>query len=262
MLRVTSTLKGTPIEAKDGKLGSVADHLLDDRTWKIRWLVVDTGTWLAGRKVLIHPSAIRSIDEAATGLACDLTRAQIEASPGITDDEPVSLQMENHLYDYYGWNPMWGASMFGGGAIAMPLSSPPYFGGIGQGEAATAMIDDMAEREASRDADPNLRSVAELTRYDIEASDGAIGHIQDFLVDDAAWEIRYLIVDTRNWWPGKHVLVSPFAVREISYPKREVRLDVTRDKVKDSPPWDPVDDLDLSYERRLHAHYGWPGYGF
>jgi hypothetical protein len=262
MLRVTSTLKGTAIEANDGKLGSVADLLFDDRTWKIRWLVVDTGTWLTDRKVLIHPSAVRSIDKDGANITCDLTRAQIEASPGLTTDEPVSLQMENHLYDYYGWNPMWGASMFGGGAIAMPLSSPPYFGGIGQGAAATAMVDDMVERDGNREADPNLRSIVEVSGYDTEASDGAIGHVQDFLLDDAAWDIRYLVANTRNWWPGKHVLVSPFAVREISYAHREVRLDVTREKVKGSPPWDPADEPDIDYERRLHAHYGWPGYGF
>jgi PRC-barrel domain len=261
MLRVASALKGIEIEAKDGRLGSAADFLFDDHTWKIRWLVVDTGTWISDRKVLIHPSAIKLLDEAGDLLTCDLTRAQIEASPGIANHEPVSAQMEHHLYDYYGWNPMWGASMFGGGAIATPLSSPPYFGGLGQG-AGSAVAEEMAARDANREADPHLRSIAQVKGYNILASDGAIGHLQDFLVDDAAWEIRYLIVDTKNWWPGKHVLVSPFAVREISFKTREVQLDVTREKVKGSPPWDPADEPDIAYERRLHSHYGWPGYGF
>ncbi len=263
MLRVTSALKGIAIQATDGRLGSVADFLFDDRNWKVRWLVVDTGTWLTDRKVLVHPSAIVSLDEAGRVLTCNLTRAQVEASPGIASDAPVSAQMEHHLYNYYGWNPMWGASMFGGGAIAMPLSSPPYFGGIGQGSAAAdVMAEEAIAREAGRETDPHLRSIAEVTGYNIVASDGAIGHVEDFLLDDAAWETRYLIVDTRNWWPGKHVLVSPFAVSEIRFPDREVRLNVTREKVRASPPWEPAAQLDLSYQRRLHEHYGWPGYGF
>lgn len=261
MLRVMSVLKGTEINATDGHLGSVADFLFDDRTWKIRWLVLDTGTWLTDRKVLVHPAALSFLDETGILLSCDLTRAQVEASPPIASDEPVSAQTQNHLYDYYGWNPTWGGGMFGGGAIASPLSSPPYFGGMGQDAAAT-MAEEMAARDAGREADPHLRSVAEVTGYDILASDGPIGHVQDFLVDDAAWEIRYLIVDTRNWWPGKHVLMSPFAVSEIRFPAREVQLNVTREKVKSSPPWDPTDSPGDVYQRRLHNHYGWSGYGF
>jgi PRC-barrel domain len=257
MLRVTSVLKGIEIEAKDGRLGSVADFLFDDSTWKIRWLVADTGNWLPDRKVLLHPSAITLLDKEGDLLTCDLTRAQIEASPGIANDEPVSVQMQHHLYNYYGWSPMWGASMFGGGAIAMPLSSPPYFGGIGQAT-ASAMEEEMAAREAGRQGDPHLRSIAEVTGYGIVASDGTIGHVEDFLLDDSAWDIRYVIVDTKNWWPGKHVLISPFAVREIRFESRVVQLDVTREKVKASPPWDPANRPDVTYEKRLHTHYGWP----
>lgn len=260
MLRVTSVLKGIEIDAKDGRLGSAVDFLFNDRTWKLRWLVMDTGTWMSDRKVLIHPSATKLLDEAGDLLTCDLTRAQIEASPGIASDEPVSTQMEHHLYDYYGWNPMWGARMFGNGAIAAPLAAPPYFGGIGH-DGAADIAEEVVARDEGREADPHLRSIAEVTGYGILASDGAIGHVEDFLLDDGTWEVRYLIVDTRNWWPGKHVLVSPVAVREIRFPSREVQLDVTRGKVKASPPWDPVREPDVSYQQRLHSHYGWPGHG-
>ena len=111
------------------------------------------------------------------------------------------------------------------------------------------------------DGDPHLRSIAAVTGYHIHASDGQIGHIENFLIDDATWGIRYLIIDMKNWWPGKHVLMSPYAVREISWSKHQVRLDVSSEQVKSSLPWNPLDMIDRGYEKRLHSHYDWPGYG-
>lgn len=152
-------------------------------------------------------------------------------------------------------SPLWGGSYFGTGAIAPPLSSPPCFGSAAIGEAVGA-------ESHSDSGDPHLRSVAAVTGYHIHATDGEIGHVGDLLIDGADWGIRYLIVDTRNWWFGKHVLTSPYAVREISRSERQIRLNVTRSQVKASPPWDPMDMVDQAYEKRLHGYYGWPGYGF
>lgn len=255
MLLITSALKGYAIEASDGRLGTVSDFLFDDKTWKVRWLVVDTGTWLSGRKVLIHPSAIGKVDDEQQELPVTLTKAQVERSPGIAQDQPVSRQMEANMYDYYQWDSGWGGSYFGAGAIAAPLAAPPYFG-------ETAVLE--AERAESGwdSGDPHLRSVAEVAGYHVHATDGQIGHLETFRIDDAGWDIRYLIIDTRNWWPGKHVLMSPYAVREISWSERRIRLDVTRSQVKASPPWDPMDIIDQAYEKRLHSYYFWPGYGF
>jgi sporulation protein YlmC with PRC-barrel domain len=258
MLLVVSALKGYAIEASDGRLGTVSDFLFDDVTWKVRWLVVDTGAWLTGHKVLVHPSAIGQMDNDRRRLPVALTKAQVEASPDILQDQPVSRQMEDHLYDYYGWDPRWGGSSYFGtnpGAIASPLSPPPYFGGAAVREAA-------GDDPRADDGDPHLRSIAVVTGYHIHASDGEIGHVENFLVDDARWDVRYLIIDTRNWWPGQHVLISPYAVQDISWPDHQIRLDVARDQVKASPPWDPLDKIDQAYERRLHDHYGWCGYGF
>lgn len=126
MLRVVSGLKGYGIEASDGSLGTVADFLFDDRTWRIRWLVVDTGTWLSGRKVLVHPSAIGQADDDHKQLPVTLTKAQVHDSPNILQDRPVSMQMEADLFGYYGWDPMWGAGL-GGAGMAWPLAAPPLF---------------------------------------------------------------------------------------------------------------------------------------
>ena len=107
-----------------------------------------------------------------------------------------------------------------------------------------------------------LRSIAAVTGYHIQASDGEIGHVKDMLLDDGRWEIRYLIVDTRNWGFGKHVLVSPYAVQEIRWSDKHIRLDLGCNQIKDSPPWDPDEIVDQAYEKQLHSHYGWRGYGW
>jgi hypothetical protein len=254
MLLAGSALEGYAIEANDGRVGTVDDVLFDDRTWLVRWLVVDAGTWLTGRKVLIHPSALGKADYRAQRLPVNLTMAQVKASPAAYEDQPVSRQMESSLYDYYGWDPVWGGSIFGGGTMPQAFASP-YLGGIAVREAAGI--------EARRDeGDPHLRSIHAVTGYHVHAKDGSIGHVESFLVDDESWGIRYIVVDTSNWWFGQHVLISPYAVREISWPDGRVELDTSREQVKASPTWNPAEFVDRAYEERLHSHYAWPGYGW
>ena len=133
MLFVESTLKGYTVEASDGKIGVVRDFLFDDQSWKIRWLVLDAGSWLPRRKILLHPSALALPERLRKSIAVKLTKAEVEGSPDFLKHQPVSRQMEAHLYDYCGWDPTWGSSYFGGGAIATPLSSPPLVGGVPPG---------------------------------------------------------------------------------------------------------------------------------
>jgi len=256
MLLVVSVLKGYSIEASDGRIGTVSDFLFDDQTWKMRWLVADVGTWWKGQKVLIHPSAITGVDHELQELGLALTKERIKGSPDVREDEPVSRQIEYNLHSYYGWDPLWaGNSYFGGGAMASPLLSPPLFGGFAAGEAAGVGAE-------AGEGDPHLRSVGAVTGCHIHATDGNIGHVENFMVDDATWTIDYLIVDTKNWWPGKHVLLSPHAVQDISYLEQEIRLKVSRNQVKTSPAWDPVTIVEQEYQRRLHQHYDWPSYGW
>ena len=255
MLLVASALKGYAIEASDGRIGTVSDLLLDDSSWKLRWLVVETGTWLSDRKVLLHPSAIGQPDHERQTLPVNLTTHQVEASPASMTDRPVSQQMESSLYRYYGWDPMWGGgSYFGTGGIASPISAPPLFGADARDAAAGDTLLD--------EGDPHLRSVAELSGYHIAATDGEVGHVDNLLIDDVTWSVRYIVVDTKNWWPGKHVLISPYAVGKIHWDTRVVGVDVSKERVLESPPWEPSAIIDQYYEKRLHTHYGWPGYGW
>ncbi len=253
MLQVTSPLKGFAVQATDGRIGAVVDFLFDDASWNVRWLVVDCGAWLTGRKVLIHPSAIsrEALEEQQFDVA--LTKAQVEGSPDLSEDQPVSRQMENRLYSYDDWDPLWGANLSAmPGAMASPLLAPRYLGLGSTDEVA-------ADGPTSRAADPHLRSVMEMTGYRVHAVDGEIGHIENLMIDDTDWSVHYFIVDTRSWWLGKSVLISPAAVKVIDWFDRHVELNVTRDLVEASPPWDPLVAFNDEYASRLHKHYGWAG---
>ena len=255
MLQLISPLKGFAIQASDGRIGTVVDFLFDDASWKVRWLVVDCGTWLSGRRVLI-PSAILREDLEERQFNVALTKAQVEGSPELAEALPVSQQMENQLYSYYGWDPLGGGANLSAipGAMASPLMAPPYLG-LGSTDAAEARSDG----PTSRGADPHLRSVVEVTGYRVHAVDGEIGHIETLMIDDRDWIVHYFIVDTRNWWFGKRVLISPLAVKTIDWFDRHVELNVSRELVKASPPWDPLVVFNDEYAKRLHKHYGWPG---
>ncbi|MGO8738903.1 PRC-barrel domain-containing protein [Rhodoblastus sp.] len=250
MLKLASALNGYCIKASDGEIGTIADFLFDDRTWATRWLVVDTGKWLTTRKVLLHPSAIGKVDHERRELPVALTLAQVQGSPELSEHEPVSMQMERHLYDYYGWEPMGIGSTFHSNPIASKYSAPPIFMFAPRTESGIHPID----------CDPHLRSLEAITGYHVIGDDGAIGKVENLLVDDAGWSVPYLVIDAGNWWSGKHVLISRHAVKEISWVDREIRADVSRHQVKASPPWGALGDVDPDYEKDLHNHYDWPGH--
>ena len=256
MLFAVSGLEGCPIAASDGHIGAVKDFLFDDQSWKIRWMVVDTGDWLPGRKVLIHPSAIAPLQIPpkprlpmmspgdALEVAVNLTRQQIEASPEAREDDPVSKDMTALLYDYYGWDPDWGATNTDEGSLV-----------------AQAAERRAADVETGGEGDPHLHSAASVKGYHVHASDGELGHVENLLADDANWDIRYFVIATRSWWPGKVVQLAPYAVTDVDWHDRQVKLNVTRDQVKSAPAWDPLAMMDEVGEQQLHRHFGWPGYG-
>jgi hypothetical protein len=112
---------------------------------------------------------------------------------------------------------------------------------------------------APETGDQHLRSTREVIGYHVQARDGEIGHIADLLMDDERWALRYLIVDTRNWWPGKEVVVAPPWITAVSWKDRAVMVDLTRDAIKASPEYDPA-RLTRDYEQQLHRHHERAGY--
>jgi hypothetical protein len=245
MLRSLDEVRGYNIYEKDGDMGVAHDFYFDDREWTIRYLIVDTGFWLPGRQVLISPAAIRHVDWDKGRLELNLTKEQVENSPDIVTERPVSRQQEAKLVAYYRWPVYW----------------DPFVGGITPAVLAVPQpaSEDPADK-AAEEGDPHLRSVKEVTGYSIEATDGSIGHVEEFIADDDNWAIRYMVVDTRNWLPGKKVLVSPHWIRSISWAQRSVHVELTREAIKRAPEYDPSMTVHRDYEDRLHAHYDLPKY--
>lgn len=231
MLLKISDLNGLAIEARDGRIGSVQDVLFDDESWQVRWLVVDTGSWLSGRRVLLPASHLGRLDHRASAIPVDLAMRQVEESPGSDSELPVSRQMETAIYGHYAWTPYW---PIGPGSVY----PAPLAGGAGAWGAAGAMpmvAPEAASSGGDPAGDPHLRSAREVTGYAIAGTDEDVGHVEDLVLDSEAWALRYVVVDTRNWWPGRKVMVPREAVVDILWGERTVRLDRTREEIKRAP---------------------------
>jgi hypothetical protein len=191
MLWNASAINKYEIEASDGPIGTASDFLFDDAKWKVRWLVVDTGRWLTGRRVLVPVSALGHPDPAQQTYTVKLTQQQVEASPSIGLDQPMSRDADSGLFEHYGLSPYSGAGYLGGYHAQWGSTPFPVAGTEEQSR-------EIADAEHDR-YNPSLRSFALLTGYHVECQDGDIGHVEDFLVEDVDWSIRFLVVNTRNW---------------------------------------------------------------
>ncbi|MCJ7685043.1 MAG: PRC-barrel domain-containing protein [Desulfobacteraceae bacterium] len=247
MLRSVKEIYNYVLEAEDGEIGRCKDFLFDDRFWTVRYMVADTGKWLPGRKVLISPVSLGEPDWNSRLFQVKLTKEQIENSPSIDSDTPVSRRYEIKWFDYYAYPYYWGgAGVWGTEPYPGPLFS--------RKRENTEMGPDDDE------GDPYLRSATEVMGYHIQATDDEIGHVEDFIFDDETWTIRYMVVDTRNWLPGRKVLVTPDWIDSVDWEESKVRVDLTSEEVKNSPEYDPSAPVNREYELRLYDFYGRPKY--
>lgn len=251
LLRNAKQLEGHALRARDGAIGQVKDFYFDDHHWHIRYCVVETGKWLQSRRVLISPAVMGDYDPALRVFPVDLTMEQVRTSPDVDTAKPVSRQHEEALRQHYGWPGYWDG-VFGAGGLATPITTPTPAANTSE----PGLTD--GDMPLKKRGDPYLRSVNDTIGYHLEASDGAIGHAEDFLIDDKDWRIRYIVVDTRNWWPGKKVIVAPAWILDVSWEKARVVVDLTRDMIKNSPPYEPTMSWSEDYAVALHEHYGRP----
>ncbi len=250
MKRTINNLAGFTLGATDGEIGKVKDFYFDDVTWTIRYLVVETGNWLSNRKVLISPEALLQCDWANETFPVNLTKAQIEKSPDIDTDQPVSRQQEMELYAHYPWTNYWGGGLWAGGmgitGMMMPMSSLSMDDAVNSKNAP----------DAEANGDPHLRSAKSVQGYDIHALDDTIGDVEDFIIDDNNWAIQYMVVDTGNWFPGKKVILSPNWIKEINWGNSEVTVNALAEQVKNSPEYDASKHVSTEYEANLQNYYG------
>lgn len=244
MLVNVNTLRGYRLSGLDGTIGDVKECYFDDHHWAVRYLVADTRNWLTGRAVLISPHAISGLNSDARTISVELTKKQIEDSPSLNTDVPVSRQFEQAYYGHYGWPEYWGG---------------PYMWG-----AYPNIQHDRSKLSAAiygtNPPDLHLRSSHDLTGHHIQATDGEIGHVVDFILDDQSWALRYLVVDTSNWWPGKKVLISALWIDRVSWEENKVFTSLSRSAVKLSPEYTAGSPPTRHYETVLHRHYDRPRY--
>lgn len=243
MLRSFRSIKGHRLGATDGEIGRLHDLLFDDQDWKIRYLVADTGDWLPGRRVLLSPESLLTDDWMEDVLHVNLSKEEIENGPSVASDKPVSRQREEELRQRYGWPAYWVPSPSGAGVQAAAWAEAPA---------------PDQEKNRTEDGDPHLRSAREVTGYHVVARDGEMGHIEDFIIEEESRIIRYVIVDTVNWWFGRKVILAPAWVEGISWDTRRVRFDLTREAIKDAPEYDPAHPVNREYEVLLCDYYGRP----
>ena len=235
-LRNLAELLDYRLLASDGEIDKLKQVFFDDQYWKVRYFVVHTGNWLLGQEVLIVPSVITAVDEDKRHLQVNLTCEQIRNCPPVSSEQPVSRHYEQEYHRYYGWDPYWEGDPLFGPMPGVPLAP--------------------ADIEPEEPENPHLRSSNEVTGYVIHAADSEFGHVEDFLLDDQGWSVRYLEIDTRNWLPGKKVLIAPAWIKQIDWSKSEVEVNMASDVIKTAPAYDATRVISREYEVALYKHYG------
>jgi len=241
MLRSIKSMKGFKIRAKDGNIGEAVDFLFDDERWIIRYLVADTKSLLPGKRVLISPAAFYGTPKwEDKEFPVILTREMVKQCPNVDTAKPVSRKKETELARYYNWPLYW--SQWPG------TSAPPVF------TPKEGPLGEMIPAEEGEGS--HLRSAKEVSTYHIHAQDGKIGRVEDIICDDEAWNIRYAVVNTRNWLPGRRVLISPYWIKGVSWAESEIEVDLSREQIKRSPVYDKKASVNRKYEEVLYDYYG------
>lgn len=251
MLCNLKKLIGRSAEASDGEIGECIDFLFDDEKWVIRYAVVNTGNWMRRNEVILSAFSLASPKKALNSgnLGLKLTKQQVEDSPQADETAPVSRQFELELARYYS-HPIYWAGEGTWGTEPYPMFTQPV---------PPEEYDRHAERLREIEQSP-LRSMKEVCGYHIQATDESVGHVEDLIVEDDSWVVRYVIVDTRNWLPGRKLIISPSWIESFDWHERNARVRFDSKTIRSSPEFDADRALDRDYEELLHDYYAQPRY--
>ncbi len=237
-------LKNLTVAARDGEIGRCQDFLFDDEHWTVRYIDVNTGRWLFGRRVLISPASVQMPDLANNRLPVDLSREQIESAPGLDDHQTVSRRHEAELARYYGQIPYWnGVGLWGLGAYPSDIMQQQW-----------KTPDGAPAADTEEDDSEHLRSASEVTGYKIHAVDGELGAVEDFVVMMDDWSIAFAVLDTARWLPGRTVLLPTGWVTDIRWTDRAFSVGVSRAAIETAPELkEPISAEDVAAYLR---HFG------
>lgn len=235
MLIKAKELNGFRLMGLDGEIGKVKQFYFDDKYWTIRYLVAETGDWLTSRQILISPYSLMTVNKVSKNLEVNLTKKQIEDSPSLDSDKPVSMQYEIDFSGYYGSPVYWGGLNMWGNYPYIQRDPKKWIG----------------SENHEKSWDPHLRSTEAVSKYYIQAADGDIGHIDDFIINDETWNIRFVIIDTNKWWPGKKVLMSPSWIKSINAFNCNVIINLSLEEIRLSPEYNEESLITTEYETNL-----------
>jgi hypothetical protein len=251
------------IQARDEEAGRIEDIYFDDHDWFVRYFVVNTGSWLLGRRVLISPLAVEVPDWVNHVLRVKLTKEQVRGSPDIDLERPVSRQQLIDLHQYYGWPTFWGNDPMIGTTM-LGMYPPTLMANLDIAKERAETTDraaQSAEKPANeKPADPHLRSIGEVKGYHLRAKDGEFGYVEDFFASESDWVIRYVLIDSHRWLRGRQFLIAPSWIKSISWPETQVRVNLTTEHIRHSPEYIPGKAIERDYETELYRHYEVPGY--
>ena len=244
MLRKEIDLLGYRLHATDGELGMLQEHVFDKDAWTVRYLLVKTGPWLDNRDVFISPIALGSIDEERKCIQVKLKQGQVAGSPHVNIHKPVSRRYEVAYYNYYGWPVYWGA----GGRWGNELYAKELF------DVAPFVEAPGSHEEQERTT--NLMNTGGIKGYRVFARDNRIGTVEDFIMNDESWAIRYLVVNGTGLKAPRQVVLSPLWFSDLSQAERMMTLDFSIKDIESSPQYDPTRVMHRGDELALFQHYG------
>ncbi len=249
MLNKAKNLKNFTLHCADGEIGKVKDFYFDDQTWGIRYLLINTGNWLLNRQVLVSPLSILSVNNDEAYITTKLTKEQIENSPNLESEKPVSEQFQKAFHSYYEYPLYAGHVGYAGIGTVLPINPIDSFN--------DKHIDNY---ENDTEWDPHLRSTHIVSGYGIQALEDQFGHVDDFVIDLETWKIHYLEIKTTNWFQGRKVLISCNWINQISWSESLVYINLSADEINKSPEYTEETIIDRDYETKLHDHYNQNGY--
>jgi len=247
MLKPISSFLGSSVYAKNTLIGKVEDFYFDDQSWAIRYMIVNTGGWLAGKQVLVSPLGIQSGDSDHRRIELNMSPEQVQHSPSINSEMPVSKQQEAEYYDYFHWPYYWhGAGIWGiAPSIEDALDRPFPI--------------ELRSKEIEQPHN-HLRDLKEILKYHIRATDRQFGHVNDFMFDDRDWVIRYFVIKSSSWFSTNRTLISTKWIEGIRWEDRVFQVGLHSKKMKGAPQFRPDLPIDRSYENKLHEYYNQPIY--
>jgi sporulation protein YlmC with PRC-barrel domain len=238
------------------EIARVEDIYFDNASWNIKYFVCRVGHLIQKKDVLIGVNSILEIDPIKRSIRTNFTEGEIASCPDKDEHKPISRLHEERLQSYFGWSPYWGQTVipsigtFGYANPVQPNATPhPAY--------ENELNIPVEQRTSYSHEDANLLSLNEISGYHIEASDGSIGHAADWFIDTSNWEIAYLMIDTRNWLPGKKVAVDKAWVNDITWHDRMIRVELNKEEIGDSPEYHGEKILDRDFINNLSNYHEW-----